>query len=155
MNLGLANAASATALAILVAATGKLLSRRPAVLHCLWLLVLVKLVTPPLWHVPLAAWEPCIMESASEVADGPFLVETVDEPDGAAFVTTIDPETPIPGADPGAVSWRAFLLPALGGLWICGAFATLVVTGVRVGRFHRLLGHAYPASAEVQDEVDV
>jgi len=48
--LGLVNAASATVLAILVAGLGRLLAGRPAALHCLWLLVLLKLVTPPQRH---------------------------------------------------------------------------------------------------------
>ena len=53
LNLGLANALSATVLAILVAALARLLARRPAVLHCLWFLVLLKLLTPPLFEIPL------------------------------------------------------------------------------------------------------
>ncbi len=48
---GLSNAVSATVLALVVACLGRLLARRPAVLHCLWLIVLVKLVTPPLYEV--------------------------------------------------------------------------------------------------------
>src|SRR6516162_10559053 len=31
-----------------------LLCRRPALVHCLWLLVLLKLVTPPLFRVPIS-----------------------------------------------------------------------------------------------------
>ena len=30
-----------------------MLARRPAILHCLWLLVLLKLVTPPLYEVAI------------------------------------------------------------------------------------------------------
>ena len=48
---GLSNAVSATVLAVVVACLGRVLGRRPAVLHCLWLLVLLKLVTPPLYEV--------------------------------------------------------------------------------------------------------
>src|SRR5262249_15886547 len=42
--------------------------RRPAVIHCLWLLVLVKLITPPLVPVPIpppSAWWPVTTGSAS------------------------------------------------------------------------------------------
>ncbi len=44
-----------SALAILLVAAGRVrfLSRRPALRHALWLLLLVKLVTPPLISVPL------------------------------------------------------------------------------------------------------
>ena len=55
---GLSNALSATFLALLVACLGRVLARRPAVLHCLWLLVLVKLVTPPLYEVSIPWPEP-------------------------------------------------------------------------------------------------
>ena len=53
LHAGLSNAVSATFLALLVACLGRFLARRPAVLHCLWLLVLLKLVTPPLYEVPI------------------------------------------------------------------------------------------------------
>jgi bla regulator protein BlaR1 len=152
--LGLANAASATVLAILVAGSSRFLSHRPAVVHCLWLLVLLKLVTPPLWDVPLNGWEPCGKESEVEVAATPFVVETTLEPEVAAIAAADDAEPPVLESSPGLWSWRPFLLPALGGLWICGAIGTVVIAGVRVARFHRLLNQAYPAAAEVQDEVD-
>ena len=157
LNLGLANAASATVLALLVAASGRLLSRRPAVLHCLWLLVLLKLVTPPLWDVPMPSWEPCTTESPIE-ADGegdPYVLETADDSGEALISTSIEPEIPASEVHPSPEPWRGLLLPVLAGFWICGAIASLVVAGVRVARFRRLLDHAYPASAEVQDEVDI
>src|SRR5262249_25616678 len=50
---GLANAVSAAALALLALAAGRF-GRRPALAHCLWLLVLVQLVTPPLFELPVA-----------------------------------------------------------------------------------------------------
>ena len=53
LHAGLSNAVSATFLALLVACLGRLLARRPAILHCLWLLVLLKLVTPPLYEIPI------------------------------------------------------------------------------------------------------
>ena len=52
LHAGLSNAISATFLALLVACLSRVLARRPAVLHCLWLLVLLKLVTPPLYRGP-------------------------------------------------------------------------------------------------------
>ena len=52
------NALLAVALAIGVALLGRVW-RNPVCLHLLWLLVLLKLVTPPLLPIPLAlpAWE--------------------------------------------------------------------------------------------------
>ncbi len=49
---GLSNAVMATVLALLVAAIAQV-CRRPAFVHSLWLLVLLKLVTPPFFAVPL------------------------------------------------------------------------------------------------------
>src|SRR5262245_47750177 len=52
LEIGLANAVCAGLLALLALASGRV-CRRPAILHGLWLLVLVKLVTPPLFSLPL------------------------------------------------------------------------------------------------------
>ena len=49
----LSNAAVAAVLALLALAVGRV-CRSPAVRHFLWVLVLLKLVTPPLVRVPLA-----------------------------------------------------------------------------------------------------
>src|SRR5262245_93139 len=54
VRVALGNAALATALAVLVALAAWACRRRPALVHHLWLLVLLKLVTPPLWTVPIS-----------------------------------------------------------------------------------------------------
>src|SRR5262249_42510892 len=56
VHLGLINAALATVLALLAAAA-RCVCRRPAVAHALWLLVLLKLLTPPFVPVPIS-WLP-------------------------------------------------------------------------------------------------
>jgi beta-lactamase regulating signal transducer with metallopeptidase domain len=53
LQIGLTNAVVAAGLALLAAAVGKL-CRRPALAHALWLLVLLKLITPPLVMIPIA-----------------------------------------------------------------------------------------------------
>ena len=55
LQYGLANAAAAGLLAIVALAAGRY-CRRPAVLHGLWLLVILKLVTPPVVSLPLPGW---------------------------------------------------------------------------------------------------
>src|SRR5437764_1340900 len=52
LHAGLSNAAWAVALALAAAVGARLWPRQPAVAHVLWLLVLLKLVTPSLVHVP-------------------------------------------------------------------------------------------------------
>jgi hypothetical protein len=60
MHAMLGNAAVAALLALLALAAG-CVCRSPGVRHFLWVLVLLKLVTPPLFHIPLAvlpaSWE--------------------------------------------------------------------------------------------------
>src|SRR5438552_3490503 len=51
------NAIAATLLAAFAAGVARL-CRKPPVVHALWLLVLLKLVTPPLVCVPLGHWLP-------------------------------------------------------------------------------------------------
>src|SRR5207249_8996097 len=59
-------------------------SRRPALVHSLWLLVLLKLLTPPLWPIPLS-----------------WLVRSEANPCTAALVA---PDSELP-AEPTDVAW--------------------------------------------------
>ena len=52
VEVGLSNALAVVVLAIVASLAGKI-ARRPAVTHALWLLVLVKLLTPPIIELPL------------------------------------------------------------------------------------------------------
>jgi beta-lactamase regulating signal transducer with metallopeptidase domain len=63
LRIGLSNAVAALLLALVVVAVA-CVWRRPAVLHALWLLVLVKLITPPLVWLP----DPWTEEAAPAVA---------------------------------------------------------------------------------------
>ena len=49
--IGLTNAAWAAGLALLAAAGSRLFKHRPALAHTLWLLVLIKLITPSAWNI--------------------------------------------------------------------------------------------------------
>src|ERR1700742_3412175 len=69
LRTGLANAVAATALAAGAWPRGRL-ARRPAAAHALWVLALVKLLTPPLWSVPLPIAGPAA-STASAAADPP------------------------------------------------------------------------------------
>src|SRR5438105_2488858 len=83
LEIGLANAACAAALAGLALAAGRV-CRRPAVLHGLWLLVLLKLVTPPLFPLPVRVLPP---PAPVAVAAAP-VVEAAPAPAPAEAVTT-------------------------------------------------------------------
>jgi beta-lactamase regulating signal transducer with metallopeptidase domain len=95
--------------------------RRPGVARALWVLALVKLVTPPLVSVPVG-------EASGATAC-------------ALGVCTCGPH-------PGAPTFLRFTLPGvLLVAWSVGAGATLVVAWRRWTHFRRLLVHASPAPA--------
>lgn len=65
---GLANALVAGVLALVALLVGAF-SRRPALIHALWLLVLIKLVTPPLFRLPVPGlYEPPAVEAPTRPA---------------------------------------------------------------------------------------
>jgi beta-lactamase regulating signal transducer with metallopeptidase domain len=168
LNLGLANALSATVLAILVAALARLLASRPAVLHCLWFLVLLKLLTPPLFEIPLLRHDAGVsVENRLPVSLDPltaarpqesevFVVEALADDGPATLALTSAPwapgETEIDGASLPQVDWFSVLLPWLGLAWMSGTAATLALAALRILRFHRLLAAAQPACQELQEQ---
>src|SRR5262245_33972147 len=165
----LSDAAVATVLAVLAAVVSQL-SRRPALTHSLWLLVLLKLVTPPLMPVqlpwsldsvtesPVAAPKEIVANrepSATAAEPNDLLVvgywfaeEAAEFPEVAARPAEESATTP--GSAPNVVSWSWVLL----WLWPAGSLAWLLWTGWHAYRFHRLLRHAQPAVAELQKQSD-
>jgi len=179
LQAGLNNALSATFLAVVVACLGRVVTRRPAVLHCLWFLVLLKLVTPPLYQVAI----PC-----------PDRLRTIGEATQAQIVGRPDrAEAPVPealtrdqtadltqssieatlvqlGRGSSEISpesdRQALVLARLSGwlrtggirlvetIWLVGTVLTLLVSCWRIRRFQLLLNVAQPGSEEVQDWVD-
>jgi bla regulator protein BlaR1 len=89
LEIGLVNALMATGLALVVAVVGRC-CRRPAVMHLLWILVLLKLMTPPALWVPLS-WPESL--SGSQIDS-----------------RTIDPDPPLAGNEPSAEDTLALLL---------------------------------------------
>src|SRR5262245_8430615 len=81
LSVGLANAVVAAGLALLAAAAGRF-SKRPALAHSLWLLVLIKLITPPLFWLPVAALpatEPAAVAQAFAPPPAPSAATPVPE----------------------------------------------------------------------------
>src|SRR5437868_6658575 len=71
LHVALANLAVATLLAVLAVLAGRF-SRRPALVHSLWLLVLLKMITPPLVPLRIIPWpEQPAVEESEPVADRP------------------------------------------------------------------------------------
>ena len=67
LNIALINAVTVLPLALLVYVVGRL-ARRPALTHALWVLVLLKFVTPPLFNLPVTIEVP-VAESPAVRAD--------------------------------------------------------------------------------------
>lgn len=179
LEIGLSNAIAAGVLA-LVASVASHFCRRPAITHGLWLLVLLKLITPPLVHVPLPwptsaepaaaaptdssqAWVAVLqvpMEEGEEAPEqqpenDPFIAD----PDGPVEIAgshsvNADLADPPPASLPESslCSWpyRAALL----GLWLGGAVVWLVLAVTRLHHFHRMLRHAQPAPTAVQAQAE-
>jgi beta-lactamase regulating signal transducer with metallopeptidase domain len=180
LHVGLSNAVVATALALIAAVASVLWRRRPALVHGLWLLVLLKLLTPPLVRVPIpvaleAERQPAAVQSPAQASSGePLALSDADADaewiDDAHFVAAnLDGESGEPQAAPtpevpavtGEASiplppapalpeWRT-MLPAV---WAIGTAGWFVLAGARLLRFSRLLRYATPAPPEVQEEAD-
>ncbi len=181
LHAGLSNAVSATFLAVLVACLGRVLARRPAILHCLWLLVLLKLVTPPLYQIPIpwpeslssgektaAVIEPERSGAALELLqidlEDPAELAGLIEREPRAVRLALEEESPRPETDP-ALQARAAILSAFGWLsqnwaalvgsvWLAGTLATIVISVRRIHRFQLVLREATPGSDRIQSWVD-
>jgi beta-lactamase regulating signal transducer with metallopeptidase domain len=155
LRIGLSNALLATGLAVLVAGIG-CLSRRPALLHGLWLLVLLKLITPPLLGVPI----PGLLDS-SEPASEATAISLISDPPLQAPDPVDDLEEALPPASPvEAATVTSTYLPAeanhwagvLGLLWLGSALAWWGLVGWRLLRFQHLLRHAEMAPPWAQEQ---
>jgi beta-lactamase regulating signal transducer with metallopeptidase domain len=162
LSIVLSNAVAAAVLALLAAITGTV-CRRPALVHGLWLLVLLKLVTPPLVRIPVAwpvAPESRQIEVATFAADEPpsettpppleqpavvlVLPASAEDEPAASTDAAIVPPAPAP-ADPSL--WPQMLLFA----WLAGSLGWFVLALVRLGRFRRLLRFARRAPVALQE----
>lgn len=141
----LGNAAVAAVLALLALAAGRV-CRSPAVRHLLWVLVLLKLVTPPLFSIPLpvlpASW------GAPPPEPSP-LVGYVVPPLPLLPETTASPAQHV---EPTPSWWERCRAKAADGVlavWIAGAAGWFVWQGRRIVRFRRRVGRAEDAGAEI------
>jgi beta-lactamase regulating signal transducer with metallopeptidase domain len=97
------NVAVAGVLALVAAIVGRY-ARRPALTHALWLLVMLKLVTPPLWQLPLP-WP----AGNVEIAEAQPVVEPSESEPGLKAPAAITERVTRPGA--GAIVAENLSLP--------------------------------------------
>jgi beta-lactamase regulating signal transducer with metallopeptidase domain len=178
LRIGLTNALFATVLALAVALASRW-CRRPALVHSLWLLVLLKLLVPPFVSAPIQ-WQH--VDRVLSVAG--FASSAPAEPRHAPPSTNPAPEVAaaVPESSsvwPGLKSSEARVeqqeTPELGvptpalatlkppaslsvswqtlvvALWVAGSVTWFTWIGVRFWHVRRLLSYACPAPIEVQD----
>jgi beta-lactamase regulating signal transducer with metallopeptidase domain len=170
LHVGFSNAVLATGLAALAAGV-TCVCRRPALAHALWLLVLLKLLTPPLVPIPV----PWFARSSSpedrveatlpvgellfnraglpeEPAGDVAEAASQDQPEAQseqvfAGPSSVDPSTDLgPPSLVSRFSWEPVLLA----LWLTGSAVWCAAVALRMCQFRRLLRHAVPAPAHVQ-----
>jgi beta-lactamase regulating signal transducer with metallopeptidase domain len=162
---------SALATLAVLAARVPRLAPSPAARHALWLIVLIKMVTPPLVHWPWSVPSPITMarhESAIPPAEPELAVvsELVAVPDAALPVSpvrTIEPSTlddarveisrveSFPVFRPLSQSPGACVVIA----WLVGSIALGLVQARGVSRFRRLLLDATPAPDWLTEEAEL
>jgi beta-lactamase regulating signal transducer with metallopeptidase domain len=146
-----------TAVGLILASAAMVAMRlnRPAAAHVLWLLVIVKLLTPPLVPVSVTSETPAV---------GPQVVEPITEvpvaatssPSVAIAAPKVAASSPPVVRSDAPVSTKPICLPCvLGAIWIAGSLAWAALLVVRIARFSRVLKRSQPASDDLRNEVDV
>jgi len=138
--MGLSNACLSLALGIVAMVMGAK-ARRPQLAHMLWLLVFIKLVTPPIVTIPIVTI-PAQGETAVAINEhstpGPQLTNSRE----------LDVDAQLSGAWNHARVW----LPPI---WLLGSVVVFAVSIVRVCRFSRLLvAKSEVAPQELQTETE-
>jgi beta-lactamase regulating signal transducer with metallopeptidase domain len=167
-NLGLSNAVTATVLAIAVACV-TYFCRRPALAHGLWLLVLLKLLTPPLWSVALpevtmpelaqadsadgALANPPLVSGTTEIPEfgpAPDKNETAALPEPVPAAGNVPAKSESPQAAkvfaPSPLPWVEMAV----NVWLTGTALWLALAGWRLQRFRWRLRQAEFAPPAVQ-----
>lgn len=176
-HLGLVNAL----VVAILAAPAYCLSRwgkRPALAHMFWLLILVKLVTPPLWRVPIAVDQ--VPDRSDKLALRPSAIDEPTQPSTATSHAAPVMEEPIRSAEPEPVQppqlepvksiapiaaaetdaappsstslLPAFSFPwkeALQFCWLAGSLIVFALTAFRLSAFVRCLKRVQPVQGEM------
>jgi hypothetical protein len=149
LHFGIGNAVMATILAVFAAVAGRC-CRRPAVRHALWLLVLLKLLTPPLAPVPVAWPRIEAIHPPRDEAIAPVFDSFSSEPTESIALpedSTLSAQTPPsePPAEP--IAFADFAAPLLITAWLGGSFIWWSVALWRRRGIRYLPGCAWPSRA--------
>lgn len=172
LEVALSNAIFVTGMAVVFYLVTRLV-RNPALCHGLWVLVLVKFITPPVAFVPLpASWglvrqAPGVESAAlSDSAASILPVEAtgsntsqVSLPVNTTVLESAARAVPVDGASLASdlssqEAWKLdTLCRVLLGVWLSGTVLAAFTTGMRIYWFQRLLRLTRPVPADVQDEL--
>lgn len=159
--VGLKNAILVVPLALLAMAAGRW-ARRPALTHLLWTLVLVKMVTPPLLHVPIGwqvdveSWvrQPAIQSASATPAIAKSATpekSLVSNRQGSKRIPAQSTSNRTPGPVPSrtasasylrSLNWGSFWrykFEILAAIWLSGSLYVLFKLARRSYQFHRFL----------------
>jgi beta-lactamase regulating signal transducer with metallopeptidase domain len=156
LRLLLTNAAAAGLLAVLAFAVSRVV-RRPTLAHGLWLVALLKLVTPPVVPLPLLpAWRslPALAKPAPPMVV-PMGTRLQPAPAATAEAAAVSRAHSIRHNERAAPATPAALVrPAIAVALAGGALCVLLLGAVRFARFRRLLAHAEPAPAAILERAE-
>jgi bla regulator protein BlaR1 len=153
----LINAGLASLLALTAEAVARWL-HRPALAHCLWVLALLKLLTPPVWTVdirmpPAAATRSVV--AASQVArplPSPAAPRVLSAPEEPARLP-IEPSSPVanPVQSERFPAWT--WLSLLAWMWVSGTVAIVAIVAYRTWRFCNVLTAATETGVNIRQTV--
>lgn len=148
LQVGLTNALLATALAgVTTLATRRWTS--PALAHVLWLLVVARLLAPPVFGLPI----PFLRAAEAPANSLPPAVDAVVMPIGDEAGPHPAEVPPTAGAAEPLVQPTATWSRLLAGIWLGGSLVFLVSLARGVWRFRRFLARAEPAEEALQRRV--
>jgi beta-lactamase regulating signal transducer with metallopeptidase domain len=182
IHAGILNALFAAILAVIMAGLAVLFRRRPAVVHALWILVLVKFLVPSVYPVEIPWWRPSpaqldgpetvvvqenvdprtiLVDQLSEPREDVSPESAVSEPQpvGVLQPTGENLEPAVTGPtippNPNAGPVQLSWERIVGMVWLTGSLTWLVIAAIRIVRFQRILRFAKPAHPELQIRVQM
>ncbi len=165
--IGITNALLAAVLAFFVFGVTRVW-KNPHLAHFLWLLVLLKLVTPPILNLPLSVgfswYEREVAESAPSVSNplmptrSPEATRVNTQPAEQLEVAPVLQSMPLGisaarnesgwqvTGERSTLTWQSYAIAA----WLCGCLACGLLACVRIWQFHRELQRTAPAGESIQ-----
>jgi len=136
--------------------------RLPFLAHLMWLLVLAKLLTPPLWNIGMVDMPWVTAEQVAIEQEVSSLLASLESLDATGSEAALKEASILPAGAAGSVMeeaqvgdglplWKSLLLS----LWAAGSLLVLGLSFLRMLRFHRLLAWGtQPAPPRIQEQMD-